>query len=296
MLSARAATHSSLRLTAAPRRTPTAPRTALGSRGRMPAAGGEPAAGIVQQVALQTRRSLHRGPRRPGGGQGARGPKDDALRVALMEAHSVPGTLHIGPLILVFEEAELYLDVSFQFWAVSPGPGLERDSDSHHPGLCMRWRRNLHELWSQTGCGSRRADVFPVLSFIIQESGAQFTDDGKKVGSNNFLPGAHTANTLSQVLEIGILRLGCQHGQFPVGTLYRACRRPPPAASSRDGERVPLPRRASLTRLVKAFLHIDSEWMNDLDRRMRGTGIRIIHFSTEESPSFLHWEDQLSSL
>ncbi|CAI9174712.1 unnamed protein product [Rangifer tarandus platyrhynchus] len=42
--------------------------------------------------------------------------------------------------------------------------------------------------------------------------------------------------------------------------------------------------------LVKAFLHIDSEWMNDLDRRMRGTGIRIIHFSTEESPSFLHWE------
>ena len=28
-----------------------------------------------------------------------------------------------------------------------------------------------------------------------------------------------------------------------------------------------------LSRLVKAFLHINSEWMNDLDRRMRGTGI-----------------------
>ena len=45
-----------------------------------------------------------------------------------------------------------------------------------------------------------------------------------------------------------------------------------------------------LSRLVKAFLHINSEWMNDLDRRMRGTDIRIIHFSAEESPSFLHWE------
>lgn len=33
-------------------------------------------------------------------------------------------------------------------------------------------------------------------AFIIQESGAQFTDDGKKVGSNNFLPRAHMANTL----------------------------------------------------------------------------------------------------
>ena len=39
----------------------------------MPAAGEEPEAGIAQQVALQTRRSLHRGPRRPGCGQGARG-------------------------------------------------------------------------------------------------------------------------------------------------------------------------------------------------------------------------------
>ena len=45
-----------------------------------------------------------------------------------------------------------------------------------------------------------------------------------------------------------------------------------------------------LSRSVKAFLHIDSEWKNDLDRRMRGTVIRIIHFSREESPSFLHWE------
>ena len=50
----------------------------------------------------------------------------------------------------------------------------------------MRWRRNLHESWSQTGCGSRRADVFPVLSFIIQQSGAQFTDDGKKVGESGW--------------------------------------------------------------------------------------------------------------
>ena len=32
------------------------------------------------------------------------GPKDDKLRAALMEAHSMPGTLHIRPLILVLEE------------------------------------------------------------------------------------------------------------------------------------------------------------------------------------------------
>lgn len=63
---------------------------------------------------------------------------------------------------------------------------MERHGDSHHPGLFMRWRGNLHESWSQTGCGSRRADVFPVLSFIIQESGAQFTDGGKKVGESGW--------------------------------------------------------------------------------------------------------------